>query len=396
MSNKVQYVAGLDAGSTRTRCVICAVEHGELRYAGHGEVESIGWNKARIADPEAISVCMQSAVQQAEAMARISIDEVVLGIGNAEGADSRGVYEFGRPRPIAPEDLTYAVERAARMRLEEGRCVLQLAPQDFTLDGRAGYRNPRGSTCSRLEAHVHIITAPVQDHDGLIGAVHQAHFGVAETIFEPMAAAYAAVLAEDRARGVALLDIGSHSSDLVVYDGESLLLAKTLPVSADHFTRDVAFGLKTSYEDAEQLKIEYGCAILGLTADNSLIEVPSAEGRPPREAPRRHLNEILEARSEELFLYVRTELARIGMDQNLLEGIVLTGGGAMLNGMCDMAERVLNCQARNGLPTGIQGWPEGLNTPAWTTGAGLAMYAARLNMKRDGKRKAPGLASMVR
>ncbi len=121
--------------------------------------------------------------------------------------------------------------------------------------------------------------------------------------------------------------------------------------------------------------------MLGLTADNSLIEVPSAEGRAPREAPRRQLNEILEARAEELFFYVGNEIARAGMDQKLLEGMVLTGGGAMLNGMCDMAERVLNCQARNGLPIGIEKWPDTLDNPLWTTAAGLAMYSARLKQQ---------------
>jgi cell division protein FtsA len=182
---------------------------------------------------------------------------------------------------------------------------------------------------------------------------------------------------------------------MVVYDGDALLLAKSLPVSAGHFTRDVAFGLKVLYEDAERLKVEYGCAMLGLTSDNSLIEVPSAEGRAPREAPRRQLNEILEARAEELYYYAGCELVRIGMDQKLLEGIVLTGGGAMLNGMCDMAERVLNCPARNALPTGIRGLPEELCNPVWATAAGLARYSARLKTNREHRRRAPGLVGML-
>ena len=179
------------------------------------------------------------------------------------------------------------------------------------------------------------------------------------------------MLPEDRARGVALVDIGAHSTEIVVYDGDAMLRASSIPVSGDFFTSDVAFGMTVSFEDAEALKREYGCAILGLTSDNSLIEVPSPEGRAPREAPRRLLNDILEARAEELFLYVRNELARVGMDQQLLEGIILTGGGAMLNGMCDMAERVVNCPARNGLPQGIAGWPDEINDAGWCVAAGL-------------------------
>jgi cell division protein FtsA len=315
--------------------------------------------------------------------------------GGNDGVNTRGLYEFGRPRQITEDDMAYAIDRTARVRLEDDRCLLHVFPQDFTLDGRSGFRFPRGSTCSRLEANVHIVTAPAQEHDCLINAIHQAHFAVEETIFEAVAAAYASVMKDDRNRGVAIVDIGSYSTGIAVYDGEAILLARSIAVSADHFTRDVAFGLKVQYEDAERLKVEYGCAILGLTSDNSLIEVPSAEGRSPREAPRRQLNEILEARAEELFCYVGAELARIGMDQKLLEGIVLTGGGALLNGMCDMAERVLNCPARNGLPAGIDAWPDALDSPAWTTAAGLAMYSARLKNKRDPKRRAPGLAGLV-
>ena len=184
-------------------------------------------------------------------------------------------------------------------------------------------------------------------------------------MFEPMAAAYACLYPEERARGVALLDMGLHSTDLVVYDGDALLLASSIPVWADHLTRDIAAVFKVTYEDAECLKQQYGCALLGLTADSSLIEVPSPEGRPPREARRSELNEILEARAEELFLYVRAELQRVGMERNLLEGIVLTGGGALLNGMCDMAERVLELPGRQRLGRkGIGDWPEELKSPA--------------------------------
>jgi cell division protein FtsA len=170
-----------------------------------------------------------------------------------------------------------------------------------------------------------------------------------------------------------------------------VLLARSLAISADHFTRDVAVGLTVQYDDAERLKLEYGCAMLGLTSDNSYIEVPSNEGRLPREAPRKQLNEILEARAEELFIHVGSELVTIGMDQKLLEGVILAGGGAMLNGMCDMAERVLNCPARNAIPEGIQDLPEDLCNPAWATASGLARYSARLKTNRETKRRAPGL-----
>ncbi len=399
---KARFAVGLDAGSAFTRCVICVSEDDRLRFLGHGVVPSIGWQKGRLADPLALSNCIQAAVQEAEKRAQCAVESLVAGIAGSsvEGGTNHGVYECGRTsRPISQEELSFAAERAANVRLDADRTLLQVFPQDFNIDGRSGYRNPRGMMCSRLEANVYILTAGTQEHEGLVTAVHHAHFAVDETIFEPVAAAYASILPEDRARGVALLDIGLHSSDFVVYDGDAVVLALSLPVSADHLTRDVAYGLTVSYEDAERLKVEYGCAILGLTADNSVIEVPSHEGRPLREAPRRVLNDILDARAEQMFQFVKSELNRIGMDQSLFEGIVLTGGGALLNGMCDMAERVLNCPARNGLAQGIRNWPDELDNPGWTTAAGLSMYSGRLNthlrMKRDWKPRVPGLVGLI-
>lgn len=396
MANKTKLAVGLDLGSTSTRVVICALQDDSLRFLGYGEAPVNAWNRSRLADQEALTQSIRFALHEAELRAQVSPESAVIGIGGCvSGVNSRGVYEFGRRREVEPDDLRYAVELAARVRLEEDRQVLQICPQDFTLDGRAGYRNPKGILCARLEANVHVVTVSMQDHEGLISAVHQAHLAVDESVFEPIAAAYAAILPEDRARGAALVDIGAQSTHLAVYDGDALLHATSIPVGADHFTRDVSWLLKVNYEDAENLKREYGCAITGTVSDNSLVEIPSAEGRGMREAPRRQLNEILEARAEEIFERVYAEILRVGMEQSLLEGAVLTGGGSMLAGMCDMAERVLNCQARNGLATGIEGWPKDLDNAVWTTAAGLAMYSGRLKMKRDWKRVPTGLAGLA-
>lgn len=397
MTSEIQVAAGLDVGSTHTRCVVCALEDGQLRFLGHGISVAQGWAKGRITDPEALAESIHTAVIEAEHGAGMPLESATLGFGgeSIHGAQSRGLYEFGRPREIDHEDMTYAAQLAASVRLEPDRMLLHVLPQDFTLDGRSGFRKPHKGVCSRLESNVHIVTASVQEHQTLVAAAHLAHLAVEETVFEPLAAAYASLLPEDRARCVALLDLGLDSTGLIVYDGDAVLLASSIPVWGDHFTRDIATIFKVSYEDAECLKREYGCALLGLSSDSSLIEVPSPEGRLPREAMRSELIEILEARAEELFLYVRAELQRAGMDRGLYEGIVLTGGGALLNGMCDMAERVLNCPARNALATGIGAWPDELASPLWTTAAGLAMYSAKLKLHRPARKRAGGLLGLV-
>lgn len=396
MGNKTKLAVGLDLGSSSTRVAICALEEDTLRFLGYGEAPVNAWNKARLSDQEALAHSIRFALHEAESRAQVSPESAVFGVGGSvTGVNSRGLYEFGRRRDIEPDDLRYAVELAARVRLEEDRQVLQICPQDFTLDGRAGYRNPKGILCARLEANVHVVTVSMQDHQGLISAIHQAHLAVEESVFEAFAAAYGAIMPEDRARGVVLIDIGAQSTHIALYDADALLLATSIPVGGDHFTRDVSWLLKVNYEDAENLKREYGCAVASSVSELSVVEIPTAEGRGMREAPRRQLNEILEARAEELFERIYAEILRVGMEQSLLEGAVLTGGGALLAGMCDVAERVLNCQARNGLASGIENWPRELDNPVWTTAAGLAMYSGRLKLKRDWKRAAAGVAGIA-
>jgi cell division protein FtsA len=388
---------GLDLGSSRTRCAVCLVEDERLRFLGYGDCESRGWVKSRVADQNAVTECVLEALRQAEARAQISVDAATIGFGGTtvRGANSRSRIELGRPREIEQRDVNRALDRAVKVQLREDRAVLQLFPQDFIVEDQAGHRDPRSMLAQRLEANAHLITGSVQEHNCLIGAVNQAHIAVEETVYEPLAAHFASILPEDRREGTALVDIGAQSTDLVVYYDESLQLASSLPICGDHFTRDVAMAFRISLEEAMLAKEEYGSATAEYTAENSLIEVTSAGDSTCRELPRRLLNEIIEARARELFDYVKRELARVGMERSMLGGVVLTGGGARLPGMCDMAEATLRCQARNGLPVGIQDWPAELDHPSWATAAGLAMYSAKLKVQGELERQSVGLLARI-
>jgi cell division protein FtsA len=376
---------------------VCLVEDERLRFLGYGDCESRGWVKSRVADQNAVTECVLEALRQAEARAQISVDAATIGFGGTtvRGANSRSRIELGRPREIEQRDVNRALDRAVKVQLREDRAVLQLFPQDFIVEDQAGHRDPRSMLAQRLEANAHLITGSVQEHNCLIGAVNQAHIAVEETVYEPLAAHFASILPEDRREGTALVDIGAQSTDLVVYYDESLQLASSLPICGDHFTRDVAMAFRISLEEAMLAKEEYGSATAEYTAENSLIEVTSAGDSTCRELPRRLLNEIIEARARELFDYVKRELARVGMERSMLGGVVLTGGGARLPGMCDMAEATLRCQARNGLPVGIQDWPAELDHPSWATAAGLAMYSAKLKVQGELERQSVGLLARI-
>jgi len=397
MSVKPIYGAGLDAGSRATRLVVCLLDQERLRLLGCAAAASEGWSKGRIIDQRAVSESMIVALSEAEVAAGVPVESVVVGMGGAtlRGANGRGVLELGRVREIEQRDVNRVGNRAARVQLQEDQMLLQLFPQDFVVDDHPGHRDPRKMLASRLEIHIHLVTCSMREHNSLIGAVNQAHMEVEESIFEGLAGCYAAVFPEERREGIAVVDIGAESTELAVYHGDSLQLASTIRVCGDHFTRDLAQGLCLSFEDAEIVKLEYGAASADACGENVFVEVPTPENREHREVQRKLVNQILEARSAELFQHIRAELARVGMERELLGGVFLTGGGAKLPDLCDIAERVLQCQARFGLAVGIQDWPEELRDPEWTTAAGLAMYSAKLKVKAAKEKDAAGWWSKV-
>jgi cell division protein FtsA len=398
MSTKQIIATGLDAGSSYTRCVISVLEDRRLRLAGYGAVPSEGWSKSRIADAQSVSDCILAAVEQAEAMAGIQIETVVAGMGGltARGANTRGRMDLGRPREIEQRDINRAMDRALHIQLQEDRMVLQLMPQDFVVDDQPGFHDPRKMMASVIEANAHVVTISSQEHTNLVGAINRAHLSVDETVYEAVAGCYASVMPWERRQGVALVDIGTHSTEMVCYYGESAQLANSLRICGDHFSRDLAHAFRIPLDSAEIVKREFGGAVAQGTADNSTVELPFIEmhardGEGPREAPRRLVNEILESRAVELFEMVRADLERAGMQRALANGVVIAGGGALLPGICDVAERVLDCSARIGLAQGFLDWPDELNDPAWTTAAGLAMYAARLRSQVDLDRQSVGM-----
>jgi cell division protein FtsA len=402
MSTKSIFATGLDAGSSHTRCVISLLENQRLRVVGYGSVPSRGWSKSRISDQQAVSECVLAAVEEAEAMAQTVVETVVAGMGGltARGANIRGREDFGRPREVEQREINRAMDRAMYIQLQEDRMVLQLLPQDFVVDDQPGFHDPRNMMASVIEANAHLITISAQEHNNLVGAINRAHLSVDETIYEAIASCYASVLPSDRREGVALIDIGAHSTELVCYYGESARIIASLRICGDHFSRDLAHAFRIPLESAAIVKHEFGGAVSHGTPENCTVELPPTEGhlrdaRDAREAPRKFLNEILESRAVELFEMVRAELARAGMQRAIASGLVIAGGGALLPGICDVAERVLECPARIGLAQGFLDWPEELNDPAWTAAAGLSMYAARLRSQVDLERQSVGMLGRI-
>jgi cell division protein FtsA len=392
MAVKPIYGVGLDAGSRRTRLAVSVLEEGGLRLIGYGAAESAGWLKGVIADQSAVSESILAALREAEATAGVAVEGAVVGMGGptVRGGNARGVVELGYLREIEQSHVNRAVDHASRIRLTEDRMVLQRFPQDFVVDDHPGHSDPRNMLAARLEINVHLLTASIQEHSALIGSVNQAHLAVEESVFEAFAASYAVALPENRREGIAVIDIGAESTEIVVYYGDAMHLATSFRICGDHFTRDLAQALCIGYEEAELVKLEYGGAASERCAGNILVELPTPENREIRDAPRKFINQVLEARATELFQLVRAELTRVGMDGALLGGVFLAGAGARLPDLCDVAERILQCQTRYGLTLGVKDWPDWLNDPEWSVVAGLAMYSAKLKAQAERQRSDAG------
>jgi len=231
-----------------------------------------------------------------------------------------------------------------------------------------------------------VISALAQAHNNVRAVVNRAGVVVEETVFDGFAASYAVLEEQEREMGVAVADMGAGSVDIVAYVDSELRLATSVPLGGDHFVNDVATVLRTPREEAQRLVEQYGCVPADQTPLNVMIEVPGLGDEPPREKPRRLLNEILEARAEEMFEMIADPLSRAGLEGRLFAGVVLTGGLAALAGCCDVAEHLFNSNVRIGLPPRLEDLPDELDHPGWATAMGLVLYAQRLRLHRQRKR----------
>ncbi len=389
MPKTTNFLAGLDLGTSETRCVVGVEEQGRIRCLTYGAARSGGWKKGVIVDQDPVVQSIEQAVAEAEANSGISIDSAVVGVGaTVDSAASRGAVNLvPRAHGIERADVNEAVKAATRAQLGEDRMLLQAVPLEFIVDGQEGIRNPLGMSGRRLEAQVQLLTTSTQAHVNVTTVVNRAGIVVEETIFEPFAGALAGLHEQERQIGVMVCDVGAGSTDLVVYLEDQLRAAVSIPIGGERFVRDVSFGLKTSESDAARIIEQYGCAVASMTADNSVIEVPSAGERTWREAPRRALNDILESRAEELFTYVNKELERARVGGQLIAGLVLIGGVGKMTGLADVAEQVLHTSVRIGLPAPLYELPDALDQPEWTAAIGLLLYAQRLRLHRQAERE---------
>jgi cell division protein FtsA len=372
----------LDIGSAYTRVLAGDLNEGALRYRGHGIVESAGMRKGLISDLAPAAKAVKAANEQAENTARANIDVCAVGVGgpHIRGINTNGGFELGsRMREITREDVRTAVERARAVERPPDREILHLLPRQFILDGQPGIFDPVGMVGARLEVDLHIATCSGSALQSTITCANRAGLEVTEAVLESIASAEATLSADERELGVCLLDIGAHSSDLAVFFEGAVAHTASVPIGGAHFTNDLAVGLQMPLAQAEELKRQYGHAVVTSVPQLAEIEIANPQ---PQSLRLRAIAEILEPRARELLYFVKESLRQGAVVDALGAGCVLTGGGAMLPGMLDVTESQLRVPARTGLPVRLSHMPGELVHPGFATAIGMLLYAHRTRVTR--------------
>ena len=381
MTKKDKYLVALDVGSTKTCALLSEVDDsGAAKFISMGAAESKGLRKGLIANLGATATSIRRAIEEAESVAGVPVERAIVGVAGSHirGVNSRGGITLGnRPRDIDREDIRRAVDAARNVTLPEDRLILHVLPQEFLVDSQDNIRDPMSMVGQRLEVNVHLVTSSASAMQNLVTAVKQAGIEVADTVLEPLASAESCLTQDERELGCCLLDIGGGTTELVVFGNGMLRHASAISVGGDHFTNDLAVGLRTPIPEAEKIKREYGCVFKKLIHEDHAIEIASVGDRPPRTVFTRMLNEIVEPRAQELLSLVRDELQRGGFGALIPAGLVLSGGGAHLKGLTELAEGMFNLPVRLAAPRGLEGMPEQLSQPEYATVVGLLLYGAR-------------------
>jgi cell division protein FtsA len=381
VGHKERYLVGLDVGTSKIAAIVGEMmDDGTVEIIGLGEAESRGIRRGAVINLESAVESIKKAIEDAELMAGVEIDSVHLTISgpHIKGFNSRGVIAVaGKNREITRDDVRRAIEAARAVALPTGREILHVLPQDFVIDEQDGVGAPVGMTGARLEVNVHIITGAVSATQNLVACVNRAGISVADTVVSQLAASESVLTADEKDLGVALLDVGGGTTDLAIFERGSLWHTAVLGIGGDHFTNDIAVGLRTPIPDAEKIKRRAGCCLSSLIDEEETIEVASVGGRRPRVMARRILSEILQPRAEEIFHQAWDEIRRAGYERSLNSGIVITGGGAILEGMPEIAEQIFDLPIRRGSPSSAGGLSDHVNTPTLATAVGLVQYAQR-------------------
>ncbi len=375
---KRDLIVGLDIGTSKIVAVVAELDdEGRLVILGLGSQESNGLKKGVVINIEATVNAISRAVQEVELMAGCKVKEVYTGIAGAhiKSKDSNGMAVV-REKEVSPYDIERAIEAANATPISADDQILHTLVQEFIVDGQDGVKEPIGMDARRLEVKVHLVTGAVTAVQNIVKCVHRCGLEVVDLVLQPLASGYAVLTDDEKDVGVCLVDIGGGTTDIAVFTQGAIRHTAVIPIAGDQVTSDIGIALRTSTQDAEEIKMRYGVALQQLADPEEMIEVPGVGDRPVTQLSRQTLAGFIQPRAEEIFQKVQEELVRSGYERLLRAGIVLTGGSAAMPGMCQLGEEIFHNTVKLGMPHYDGNLRDFVRNPRYSTAMGLLLEGA--------------------
>ena len=380
--NKI--ITGIDVGTTKIAVVIAEKKNNSLNILGFGEEESHGLDKGIVVNIKNTVKSIKKALSLAEEQADHEIESVYVGLTgenikgiNCSGAITISNSDYLNPagEVISDNDVKKVLDHAKAINLSPDRKILHVLSQNFKVDEREGIKDPVGLSGHRLEAKVHLVTISRNIEQDLTTCLDECGLDVDGFILEPLASAQSILDYNEKELGSVLVDIGGGTSDVIVYHGNSILHTGAVSLGGEILTKDLAFGLQTSLEQAEIIKCKHGISKTALANKDSKIIIPGTNGRDDRAINQTDIANIIEPRMREIFHLIKNEIRKSEKHNDLTFGIVLTGGGSKLNNIIELAEEVFELKVKIGIPDSINGIIDIINNPRYATVIGIAQCA---------------------
>ena len=381
MKSNQPVIAGLDIGSSKVTLVIGVVNTAalgsqpEIEIVGVGTAPNTGIRQGVVVNIEATTESIRKAREEAELMSGYKIQEVWVSISGSHlrSFDSRGMVAI-KNKEVSTHDIDRVIEAAKAVAVPTDRNVLHVLPREYKVDGQDGILDPIGMAGIRLEANVHIVTGGQTAIANNLKCIEKAGLQVSGIVLDQLASAMSVLSEDEKNLGVCVIDMGAGSCNLIYFVNGSVAQTSVVPVGGQHFTHDIAVGLRTPQVSAEQLKVKFGHAMASLVAEDETVEVEGVGGRKSRVILRKDLADVIEPRAEECLMMIQNDLRMSSLVPFLGSGVVLTGGASELDGLIEMGEFLFDIPVRRGTPGRVGGLTEVVKSGSFSTAVGLLLY----------------------
>jgi len=376
---KDEMVVGLDIGTVKVCTVIGELgEDDQIEIIGIGTAPSSGVKKGVIIDLDQAIQSVKQSVENSERMAGTRINSAFISIAGSHitSLNSKGVIAISGESPeIKEKDIEKVIEAAKAGIVSPERELIHILSREFVVDGQSGIIDPLGMSGTRLECKVHIITGSITAVQNLIKCIEGAGIDIEEIIFGTLASSNAVLSNAEKELGALLVDIGAGTTEIAIFIEGGLAYSAVLPLGGNQITNDLAIGLRTSIDEAEKIKINYGSAVENIASPERVVEITSVDGENKHPVSKKYLVDIIEPRVSEIFSLVRNEVKKSGCYDIIPGGIIITGGSSLLPGISEVAEQVLNLPSRLGRPHYEGELADMVKDPSYSAAIGLLSYA---------------------